>query len=163
MNTFEQQFGKRYDADGCGASCHRPSCRPAPTSAVPSLGPAHEGSQKGISGSTLTGRRPRLPRQLLSRMSLMKMVSRMHGRSSQALESRQPHVKEELNHMQARGRPGKQQLQNDTAAVNGQKEFLADSQQVLGSTMNVKAVDAAAERLSTQRPRCKTRRCSGSD
>ena len=55
------------------------------------------------------------------------------------------HVKEELNHMQARGRPGREQLQNDTATVNGQKEFLADSQQILGLTVKVKAVDAAAE------------------
>ena len=54
-------------------------------------------------------------------------------------------VKEEVNHMQAWGRPGTQQFQNDTGSVNGQKEFLADSQQVLGSTMKVKAVDVAAE------------------
>ena len=57
----------------------------------------------------------------------------------------EPHVKEELNHVQARGRPGRQQLQNDTATVNGQKEFLADSQQDLGSTVKVEAVDAATE------------------
>ena len=31
--------------------------------------PAQEGSQKGTSGSRLTARRPRLPRQLVSRMS----------------------------------------------------------------------------------------------
>ena len=53
----------------------------------------------------------------------MKMVPRVHGRSSQALESSihitsklveasmkttaEPHMKEELNHMQARGRPGR--------------------------------------------------------
>ena len=55
----------------------------------------------------------------------------------------EPHVKEELNHMQANGWPGRQLLQNDTATVNGQKDFLADSQQVLGSTVKVKAVDAA--------------------
>ena len=53
----------------------------------------------------------------------------------------EPHVKEELNHMQA----GVEQLQNDTAAVNGQKEFLADSQQVLGLTVKVKAVDVTSE------------------
>ena len=47
--------------------------------------------------------------------------------------------------MQASGLPGRQQLQNSTASVNGQKEFLADSQQVLGSTVKVKDVDAAAE------------------
>ena len=29
--------------------------------------------------------------------------------------------------MQARGRSGRQQFQNDTATVNGQKEFLADA------------------------------------
>ena len=50
------------------------------------------------------------------------------------------HVKEEVNHMQAWVG---QQLQNDTAPVNGQKEFQADSQQVLGSTVKVKTVDAA--------------------
>ena len=55
------------------------------------------------------------------------------------------HVKEEVNPMQAWGRPGRQQLQNDTAPVNGQKEFLADSQQILGSTVKVKTVDAATE------------------
>ena len=47
--------------------------------------------------------------------------------------------------MQARGRPGRQHLQNDIATVNDQKEFPADSQQVLGSTVKVEAVDAAAE------------------
>ena len=55
------------------------------------------------------------------------------------------HVKEELNHMQAWGRPGRQQLQNDTAPLNGQREFQADSQQILGSTVKVKTVDAATE------------------
>ena len=57
----------------------------------------------------------------------------------------EPHVKEELNHMQARSRPGRQQLQNDTATVNGQKESVVDSQRILGSTVKVKAVDAATE------------------
>ena len=57
----------------------------------------------------------------------------------------EPHVKEELNHIQTRGRPGRKQLQNDTATMNGQKESPADSQQVLGSTVKVKAVDAASE------------------
>ena len=57
------------------------------------------------------------------------------------------HVKEEFNQTQARGRPGRQHLQNVTATVNDQKEFPADSQQVLGSTGKVKAVDAAAERF----------------
>ena len=57
----------------------------------------------------------------------------------------EPHVKEELNHMQARGRPGRQQLQKGAATVNGQKEFLADSQQIHGSTVKVKAVDAGTE------------------
>ena len=47
--------------------------------------------------------------------------------------------------MQARGRSGRQQFQNDTATVNGQKEFPGDSQQVLRSTLKVKTVDAAAE------------------
>ena len=52
----------------------------------------------------------------------------------------EPHVKEEPNHMQARvGQAG------SSATVIGQKEFLADSQQVPGSTVKVKAVDAAAE------------------
>ena len=72
----------------------------------------------------------RLTTALLSRMSLMKMVSRMHVRSSPAgareqiditsklVEAKmkttaEPHVKEKLNHMQ--GRPGRQPLQNDTA------------------------------------------------
>ena len=42
--------------------------------------------------------------------------------------------------MQTRGRP------DDTAPVNGQKEFPADSQQILGLTaVKVKAVDVAAE------------------
>ena len=55
----------------------------------------------------------------------------------------QPYVREELNHMQAR--VGQARSSSRTTAVNGQKEFPADSQQVLGSTVNVKAVDAAAE------------------
>ena len=108
----------------------------------------------------------------------MKMVSRVHGRSSQALEqiyitsklveanmktTAEPYVKEELNHMQARGRPGRQHLQNDTAPVNGQKELLADSQQILGSTVKVKAVDAAADWSVEAETRCRTRSCRGSD
>ena len=74
----------------------------------------------------------------------------------------EPHVKAELNHMQARGRPGRQQLQNDTAKVNGQKEFPADSQQILGSTVQVKAVDAAAEWSVETETRCRARNCRGS-
>ena len=35
----------------------------------------------------------------------------------------EPHVKEELNHMQAMGRPGRQQLQNDIATGNGPEEI----------------------------------------
>ena len=53
------------------------------------------------------------------------------------------HVKEEVKRMQAWDRPVRQLLPNDTAPVNGQEEFLADSQQILGST--VKVMTAATE------------------
>ena len=74
----------------------------------------------------------------------------------------EPHVKEDLNHVQARGRPGRQHLQNGTAPVNGQKEFLADSQQILGLTVKVKAVDAAAEWSVEAETSCRTRSSRGS-
>lgn len=58
----------------------------------------------------------------------------------------EPHVKKELNHMQARLGQAGTQLQNATATVNGQKELLAASQLILASTEKVEAVDAAVER-----------------
>ena len=57
----------------------------------------------------------------------------------------EPHVKRELNHLQARlGQVGTE-LQNAIAAVYRQKKLLAASQQVHASTEKVGIVDAAAE------------------
>ena len=68
----------------------------------------------------------------------------------------EPHVKRELNHLQAR------LGQNATAAVYGQKKLLAASKQVHASTEKVETVDATAEwtddkvgrRNRPQRERC---------
>ena len=105
--------------------------------------PAQEGSQKGISGSRLT---TALVEDELDEDGISNAREVIAGAreqidiTSKLVEAKmktaaEPHVKEELNHM----------LQNDTAPVNGQKEFLADSHQVLGSRVKVKAVDAAAD------------------
>ena len=70
--------------------------------------PAQEGLQKGsVAAGPLD--EDHVYHYSSCRMSLMKMVSRMHGRSSQALveanmkTTAESHVKEELNHMHARG------------------------------------------------------------
>ena len=57
----------------------------------------------------------------------------------------EPHVKRELNHLQARPGQAGTELQNATAAVYGQKKLLAASQQVHASTEKVETVDATAE------------------
>ena len=61
----------------------------------------------------------------------------------------EPHVKRELNNLQARLGHAGTQLQNAIATVNGQKKFLAASQHVHASTEKVETVDATAERSGT--------------
>ena len=73
----------------------------------------------------------------------------------------EPHLKRELNHLQARPGQAGTQLQNATATVYGQKKLLAPSQQVHASTEKVETVDATAEwsddKVSRQNRRCERR------
>ena len=104
----------------------------------------------------------------------MKMVFRMHGRSSQRrrragghefklVEAKmktaaEPLVKTKPNHLQAKPGQAGTQLQNATATVEAQEEFLATSLQILDSTKKVETADATAERSDDKVSR-RNRRC----
>ena len=69
-----------------------------------------------------------------------------------------PHVKRELNHLQARLGQAGTQLQNATATVYDQKKLLAASQQVHASTEKAESVDATSE-WSDDKASRRNRRC----